>query len=440
MVNINESRTACQFTPGRNGSAIDKIIIHHWGADGQNHDDVVDFFCNPAKGAQTSAHFVVSAGRVHCIVSPTDTAWHAGDWNANLTSIGIECRPEATAADYATVAELIRWLRAQYGDLPLHRHQEFTKTDCPGRWDLARLDRLARNTAPSAADGAMRPAPDMYPITQRYNQNATAFNSAGMHGALDYGVPPGTPLVAPEDGVVVFDGWAWDLPGGPDDWHLRWYLIKPARGDTKGGGGIITIFRNAAGSYWGLAHASQSFYNVGDRVKAGQVLQLSGCTGISTGPHSHVNLWPANPNWGNGAYGAIDPEPWITRGYSPTTYTAWQGSATTGTGAASKKKDWFNMATKEELRLIVREEIIRNFQNAEFTDINGKKQTVGQVWRFRTKKVEDTLGAIAKAVSPSTIALAVWAYKSKLNGTKDAYQLLTDVHNNTPTGSTKKEA
>lgn len=433
-MNINESRTAVNYTPGRQGRTVDKIVIHHWGVDGQTHDGVVDWFCNPAKGATTSAHFVVSGGRVHCIVSPSDTAWHAGDWDANTTSIGIECRPEATAADYATVAELVRWLRTRYGNLPLRPHKQFYPTDCPGRWDLSRLDRLARGTTTGGGDvsGAMRPAPGMYPITQRYRENATAYNSAGMHGALDYGVPVGTPLVAPEDGVVVFDGWAWDLPGGPNDWASRWYLIKPARGDTKGGGGIITIFRNSAGSHWALCHASQSFYNVGDRVRAGQVLQRSGATGIATGPHTHVNLWPAYPNWGNGAYGAIDPEPYITRPYAPITSTSWQGSATTGTGTASKKKDWFDMATEADLRRIVREEVRKNVAHAEFTDINGKKQTLNQIWSFRTKKAEDLLNAVSKAVRPSTIALAVWGYKSKLNGNKDAYQLLTDT--------TKKEA
>ncbi len=434
---IDESRTAVKYTPGRQGRKITAIAIHHWGALGQTHDGVVNWFCNPAEGAQTSAHFVVSGGRAHCIVSPADTAWHAGNWEANLTTIGIECRPEATAADYKTAAELVRWLRSKYGNLPLKPHKAFTSTACPGRWDLARLDREARGTTTgggSTVSGAMRPAPGMYPITQRYRENATAYNSAGMHGALDYGVPVGTPLVAPENGTVVFDGWAWDLPGGPNDWHLRWYLIKPAVGDTKGGGGIITIFRNSAGSHWALCHASQSYYNVGDRVRAGQVLQASGATGIATGPHTHVNLWPANPNWGNGAYGAIDPEPYITRPYAPITATSWQGSATTGTGAASKKKDWFDMATETDLRRIVREEIRKNVAQAEFTDINGKKQTFNQVWAFRTKKTESLLGAIAKAVSPSTIALAVWGYRNKnLNGNQDAYALLTSPR---PTGST----
>ena len=435
---IDESRTAVKYTPGRQGRKVKDVVIHHWGLDGQTHDGVVDWFCNPAKGAQTSAHFVVSGGRVHCIVSPADTAWHAGNWDENLQSIGIECRPEATAADYATVAELVRWLRTRYGDLPLRPHKAFFATSCPGRWDLTRLDRLARGTTTggSTVSGAMRPVPEMYPVTQRFADNATIYNYGSGHGAIDYGAPVGTPVLAPEDGTILFADWVWNLPGGANDWAARDYQIKPAPGDTRTGGGIAVQLRNSAGSRWWLCHLSRTDLNPGDRVRKGQVIGYSGNTGSSTGPHLHVSLLPAYPNWSNGYFGSIDPAPYITERYAPTTYTTWQGSPTTGTGSASTKKDWFDMATEADLRRIVREEIRKNLQHAEFTDINGKKQTFGQVWRFRTKKAEDLLTAVSKAVRPSTIALAVWGYKNaKVNGTADTYQLVTDTRNNTKKGA-----
>lgn len=145
MIRINESFTAKGFTPASQvpGRTIEHIDIHHWGERGQTHDGVVAFFCTTGPG-QTSAHYVVSAGRIDCIVSDADVAWHSGVWSENLRSIGIECRPEATDEDYAAVAELVRVLRARYGDLPLHPHREFFPTACPGVWDLDRLDRLAR--------------------------------------------------------------------------------------------------------------------------------------------------------------------------------------------------------------------------------------------------------------------------------------------------------
>jgi hypothetical protein len=124
---------------------IEGIVIHHWGALGQRHQDVVNFFVNGP--GETSAHFVVSAGRIDCLVSPLDAAWHSGNAVGNATTIGIECHPEATDADYATVAELVNFLRNTYGPLPLSPHRQWNQTACPGVWDLPRIDRIAAGSA-----------------------------------------------------------------------------------------------------------------------------------------------------------------------------------------------------------------------------------------------------------------------------------------------------
>jgi hypothetical protein len=164
---IDESRTAVHFTPNAQVPQvfggprdIQSITIHHWGALGQHGPDILDWFCNPNTTAQTSAHFVVWDGNVYCIVSPPDAAWHAGNGEGNRTSIGIECHPEATDGDYATVAWLVSWLRGQYGDLPLHPHNFWTSTTCPGAWDLGRLDALARGTIQPASGGTVTPIPE----------------------------------------------------------------------------------------------------------------------------------------------------------------------------------------------------------------------------------------------------------------------------------------
>lgn len=161
---IDESRTALHFTPNdsvRSVFGVDRqiqsITIHHWGALGQAHDDVLNWFCSPTTTAQTSAHFVASDGRINCIVSPPDAAWHAGNPIGNATSIGIECHPEATDGDYATVAWLVSWLRGQYGDLPLFPHNHWTTTSCPGAWDLDRVDALARGTTVATDTTAVTP-------------------------------------------------------------------------------------------------------------------------------------------------------------------------------------------------------------------------------------------------------------------------------------------
>lgn len=157
---IDESLSDSEFTaplnvPGTFGYSrvIESITIHHWGVFGQTHDGVLDWFVN--RNPNTSAHFVVSDGRINCLVSPANAAWAAGNAYGNARSIHIECRPEATDGDYATVAWLVSWLRANYGaDLPLVRHGDWTSTACPGVWDLARLDALARGTVTPAASAA----------------------------------------------------------------------------------------------------------------------------------------------------------------------------------------------------------------------------------------------------------------------------------------------
>ena len=137
-----ENVRARNYTQGRAGKPT-HIVIHHWGVDGQTHDGVVRWFRdgNPNK---TSAHYVVSAGRVTRMVALRDTAHHCAGFNSK--SIGIECRPEMSGGDIWAVVWAIREVRAKYGDLPLIGHRDRRSTACPGRYylKLGQLDRMAR--------------------------------------------------------------------------------------------------------------------------------------------------------------------------------------------------------------------------------------------------------------------------------------------------------
>jgi N-acetylmuramoyl-L-alanine amidase CwlA len=143
----------------RGARKVSSITIHHWGNKGQQFGIVRDFLCT--NNSPTSAHYVVQDGLVACIVSPDDCAFHAGNAEGNSHSIGIECRPEATDGDYATIAELIRDLRAIYGDIPLRPHNYWYNTACPGDYDLARLDSLARGTSTISVQSASIQEEDM---------------------------------------------------------------------------------------------------------------------------------------------------------------------------------------------------------------------------------------------------------------------------------------
>lgn len=138
---IDEYKQAACFTRGRSGRDLDRIVLHHWGSDGQKHDNIINWFKNPL--SNVSAHFVVSGTRVTQMVSLDDTAWHAGNWDWNCRSIGIEMRPEKDETTQKTVAELIAQIWTHYGKLPLYEHREIVPTGCPGRWHKAEVKAMA---------------------------------------------------------------------------------------------------------------------------------------------------------------------------------------------------------------------------------------------------------------------------------------------------------
>lgn len=122
------------YPDGRRGQNKPKeIIIHHWGSPGQKFDNVVNWLCNPNAGV--SAHLVVEGGKAACIVNFSDAAWHAGNRAVNMSSIGIECRPEMSNSDFDTVAQVIAMVWKEYGkQLPLRGHKQIVPTACPGLW------------------------------------------------------------------------------------------------------------------------------------------------------------------------------------------------------------------------------------------------------------------------------------------------------------------
>lgn len=150
---VTDTNWGPNFDPGRPYGDPLGIVIHHWGIDGQSHDAVASYLARP--DGNTSAHYVVSGGRVTQLVHDYDRAWHCmGD---NARTIGIECRPECDDDDFETVAQLIAAIRDEWGNLSLSGHRDHFATACPGRWQ-ARLDELDAR-AQAIQGGSATPPP-----------------------------------------------------------------------------------------------------------------------------------------------------------------------------------------------------------------------------------------------------------------------------------------
>lgn len=136
------------FGRGRQGRKIDYIIMH-WMAGNLASTDVV--FQDTQR--QSSAHYGIEDDRIHQYVKEEDTAWHCGNYEMNLRSIGIEhsAQPgrDASAATIETSARLVADICKRYS-IPCDRahilkHSEVFNTQCPGTLPIDTIIAKANN-------------------------------------------------------------------------------------------------------------------------------------------------------------------------------------------------------------------------------------------------------------------------------------------------------
>jgi murein DD-endopeptidase MepM/ murein hydrolase activator NlpD len=94
-----------------------------------------------------------------------------------------------------------------------------------------------------------------HPITGRYQ----------MHQGIDMAAAYGTPIKAPADGLVVFNGYS-------------------------GGHGQVVVLDHGYGVATLFAHTSRTNVKIGQRVQLGDTVAFVGSTGASTGPHLHYEV------------------------------------------------------------------------------------------------------------------------------------------------------
>lgn len=153
---------------------------------------------------------------------------------------------------------------------------------------------------------------DVNTVTQEFGAGANSFQPDG-HTGMDFGVPNGTPVLSPADGVVIFCDWASKL-GWPNQFYVAIDFDGPANGDQSAG--IITIVDHGPGRPLSIvAHLSDNnMVTKGQKVKQGQVIGLSGMTGRSTGYHVHFDMLPDGWNVHAKYYGRVNPRIYCSTG------------------------------------------------------------------------------------------------------------------------------
>lgn len=127
------------YTSGRSGAKVNKVIVHY------NAGNLTVEGCYSVwQTRAASAHYQVeSSGRIGQLVWDKDTAWHAGNWNANISSIGIEHANQSdgtiTESCLDNGAHLVAAICKSYGLgrpqwlVNVFPHKYFSATSCPGQ-------------------------------------------------------------------------------------------------------------------------------------------------------------------------------------------------------------------------------------------------------------------------------------------------------------------
>ncbi|UYN89200.1 MAG: M23 family metallopeptidase [Anaerolineales bacterium] len=138
----------------------------------------------------------------------------------------------------------------------------------------------------------------LYSPSQRYGVRQEAgTNRREPHVGLDVGLDAGTPVRAAGDGTIV-----WASYG--QTYNSPYFLDDPY--------GISIVIRHDFGyngdRLWTVyAHLSSVSVEMGQRVQQGELIGLSGNTGLSTGPHLHFEV-RTGTNTTNFTY---NPELWL---------------------------------------------------------------------------------------------------------------------------------
>jgi hypothetical protein len=157
-------------------------------------------------------------------------------------------------------------------DYDLHAIQDVYKTYDWTTWDALQKTRnsLLSKIVNFVRPTTMKPLPQHFwdRVTQHFGVPSDMYPATKTHMGTDFGCPTGTPVYAPQDGEYVITGTT----------------------KTVGNYGVYR-FNNRDMRLCHLYEVPKK-----GKYKKGDVIAHTGNTGMSTGPHLHIDLWKSHYN------------------------------------------------------------------------------------------------------------------------------------------------
>ena len=122
-----------RLRPGGNHEKT-SVTIHSTGNPGSTAKNERDWLDNPGNDRDAAWHYVVGDGEVIQAIPDEETAWHSGDPEGNMTSLGIEIIETGDRrAVLDTAAEFTAGKLRERGLLPgaMRTHKSWSGKNCP---------------------------------------------------------------------------------------------------------------------------------------------------------------------------------------------------------------------------------------------------------------------------------------------------------------------
>ncbi|MER8004869.1 MULTISPECIES: M23 family metallopeptidase [unclassified Streptomyces] len=229
------------------------------------------------RAAVLAAGFGMSAVLGAGVAVAADTTSATNSASASVSGVASAVEAQAAAQAKAAKAAAAAKAKAAAAKKAAAKKAEAAKK--------AAARKAAAKKKAAAKAAAKRAASWVHPV-RKYTLSAKFAQAGGMwqstHSGQDFAVASGTEVVAAHGGTVVKAG-------------------SNGAGDGPAYGNAIVI-RHGNGTYSQYAHLSRIDVRVGQVVRTGQHIALSGNTGNSSGPHLHFEI-RRTANYGS----AIDP-------------------------------------------------------------------------------------------------------------------------------------
>jgi murein DD-endopeptidase MepM/ murein hydrolase activator NlpD len=231
----------------------------HWGDVGLDHPPPASAPTRPTlhgkpRGQHADTH----------VIRPGETLWHiAATYGISIDALRRVNR--LPSASHIIVGETLRIPPAE----GMSAFAQVPQTSAAKEWALflGVQRHLARRTPTSVKPPRGFSWPVEGQLSSPFGERGDVMGGGGtrFHAGIDLRVPTGTPVLAAQDGIVVVAG-------------------------DNGAYGKLVKLDHPHGYSTLYAHNSRVLVYVGQTVKAGQVICLSGSTGRSTGPHLHFEM------------------------------------------------------------------------------------------------------------------------------------------------------